>query len=864
MSDRAFRALLALYPTEFRNEYGHEMALLFADRYRDADGSYERARLWVEAIAGVLRAAPAEHLRAAVQDVRDAARGLRSSPAFAVTSIAILALAIGTSIAMFSVVNAVLLRALPYDSPDRLTMVFTEIPAQGVREGRLGFATVDEWRRQSRTFSDLAVFDPISVTFTRGGDLEQISVLRVSPNVFPLLGLDPVRGRPFSPLEAERRQRLALISHRFWQSHFGGSEDAIGASLQFDGATSEIVGILPESIQRAGFSADVWEPHTLFPDWETRRGVSGPGSWFVVGRLRPGITLEEAQGELRTLPGPFSDRQPAGNDRRISVTPFDLYVTGARPRLALWALTGAAWLLLMTAAANVAGLSLARSVGRMPEMAIRTALGASRARIVRLLLAESLTIAAAAGTLGLLLAAAGIEMIRSLGPANLVRLQEASIDLRVLAWASAVSVFTAVVVALAPGAVLARADLRAVGSEGGRSIVGGSFTRLRRLLVVGECAAAMMLLAGAGLLVRSWANVMRVDPGFRSERVLSLAVAPPAAMKDAQRAAFYDGLLERVSALPGVERAGISSELFVGNVAAQLVTAEASDVAVPRPVPLRRDEVSPAFFETLGTPLVRGRAFSSADGPGAAPVVIVNETMANRLWPGGDPLGRRIRFGPPRPGATWFTVVGVVGDMRRQGLEAEPVSQVFEALAQNPSGRVILFARTSQADPLELAGPLRAAVRELDPRALVYSVATVDERLGALVSQRRSQTWLLSALSAAALLLATIGLFGLMQHSVATRTQEIGVRMALGARGGDIFRMVVREGLLLSLAGLGIGLVGASWLGRAVSSLLFGVTAMDPATLAAASALLVAVATLACVVPARRAMRVAPIVALRR
>jgi predicted permease len=518
--------------------------------------------------------------------------------------------------------------------------------------------------------------------------------------------------------------------------------------------------------------------------------------------------------------------------------------------------------LLLVAIANVAGLSLARGAGRAPEMAIRAALGASRARIVRQLLAESVTVAAAAGALGLLLAVAGIRVIRAYGPGNLSRLQEVSLDLNVLGWALVVTVFSGILVGLAPVMTMWRRDLRA--AEGGRGIAGGVATRLRRLLVMAECAVAIMLLVGAGLLVRSWWNVMRVDPGFQTERILSVALMAPGSGEVGQRATFYQMVLEQVTPIAGVESASVSSELFVGSVGERVLTAEGGDQVGGERLPFRTDEVSAGFFNTLGTPLLRGRLFSAEDGARTERVAIVNEAMARRIWPGHDPIGRRFTYGPASPDSSWLTVVGVVGNMRRQGLETEPIPQVFEALVQNPPRRAILFVRASLSDPLQLSAALRAAVGRADSRAVVYGVGTVDARLGELVAERRLQTSLLAGFSVVALLLTTIGIYGLIQYSVATRTHEIGLRMALGARAGDIFRMVVREGLVLSLTGLVFGLVGAWWLGSAASSLLFGVTATDPVTFAAVSLLVMVVAFAACYVPARRAMRVAPIVALQQ
>ena len=861
---RAFRALLGLYPAAFRDEYGREMALVFSDRYRDAAGAFERSRLWLEVIAGIVSEAPKEHVRMTVHDLRYALRRLRTSPGFALTSITTLALAIGASTALFSVLNAVLLRPLPFEAPDRLAMLWTEIPSRGLTAGRSAYGSVEEWRKQSESFSDIAVFDPVSSILTRGGEREQISVNRVSPNFFPLLGVQPALGRTFSLQEANDRQRLAVISHRFWQARFGGSPAAIGAALELDGERSEIVGIMPASMQ-TGFGADVFQPHTLFPDWETRRTQLGAGQWFVLARLRPHATFGQAQAEMSAIAGRLDSQLPrAEQGRGISLAAFSQYLTGSRPRLVLWMLTAAALCLLLVATANVAGLSLARSAGRVPEMAIRAALGASRARIARQLLAESVTVAAAAGALGLVLAVAGIRVIRAYGPGDLARLQEVGLDVNVLGWALAVTLSSGILVGLAPAMTMWRRDLRAAGAEGGRGIAGGVATRLRRLLVVAECAVAIMLLVGAGLLVRSWWNVMHVDPGFQTERILSVALMAPGSGEVGQRATFYDLVLEQVTSIAGVESASVSSELFVGNVGERVLTAEGADRLGGERLPFRTDEVSAGFFNTLRTPLLRGRLFSAEDGPRSQRVAIVNEAMASRIWPGRDPIGRRFTYGPAGPDSAWLTVVGVVGNMRRQGPETEPVPQIFEALVQNPPRRAILFVRASLADPLQLAAPLRAAVGRADPRAVVYGVGTVDARLGAMLAERRLQTSLLTGFSVVALLLSTIGIYGLIQYSVATRTHEIGLRMALGARAGDIFRMVMREGLVLSLAGLVLGLIGAWWLGRAGSSLLFGITATDPMTFVAVSLLVMVVACAACYVPARRAMRVAPIVALQQ
>ncbi|MGH9338670.1 MAG: ADOP family duplicated permease [Acidobacteriota bacterium] len=794
------------------------------------------------------------------QDIRYALRSLRKSPGFTMTSVATLALAIAANTAMFSVLNAVLLRPLPYRSPEQLAMLWITAPSQDLRQGRPAFWNVEQWRSQSESFADMAVFDPVSVTLTSADKAERISVARTSPNLFPLLGVQPLQGRIFSADEAEQRQRLALISHRFWQTRFGGSQDAIGASIELDGLSSRIIGILP-----AGFpfgDADVWEPHTMFPNWETRHSQRGAGSWFVVGRLRPNVSFEQAQTEMSAIARRLEVQLPIAN-RGISVEPLSLHVVGSRSRLALWMLTGAAFCVLLIAAANIASLSLGRSVGRSREMAIRAALGASPMRIVRQLLAESVTLAAISGLVGSLLALAGIRLIRALQPVDIARLNEVSFDLRVLGWALAISLLTGILVGLAPAMTMWRRNLRPSVEAAGRSVSGGVATRgIRRALVVAEFALAIILLVSAGLLLRSWRHVESVDPGFRPERVLLMHLRTPLFMAAAHRSDFYNRVLEQIETLPGVESAGFTSEIFITSSSEGILTTE-GDVRTKR-LQFRRDEVSEGFFKALGTPLLGGRFFSIGDGPDSPRVAIINDAMARRLWPGSDPVGKRFKLGSGDSDSPWFTVVGVVGDMRRQGLESEPIPQMFESLAQNPSGHGVLVIRTSMDNPVKMVETLRVAVRRVEKHAPLYGVTTLENALGGFLRQRRFQTSLVVGFSVVALLIAAIGIYGLIQYSIATRTQEIGIRMAVGAQAGNIFRMIIGEGLKLSLTGLVLGLVGALWVGQAGRSLLYGVTATDPLTFMTVSTLLIAVATAACYFPARRAMKIEPVLALRQ
>ena len=793
------------------------------------------------------------------QDLRYAARTLRRNPAFAATAAVTLALAIGANTAMFSVVNAVLLRPLPYRSPDQLAMVWTEDPTQNLREGRSSRWNVEQWQRHSQTFDGMATFDSVSTVLTGPDGAEQIVGASVSPNLLSLLGVRPILGRAFS--HDEGGQRLVLISHPFWQSRFGGSPHALGAFLLLNGAPSQIVGILPAGFQIAGFDADVWEPHL------TARSERGDATWFVVGRLRPRVTFDQAQAEMSGIARRLNDQSPAAErNQGVSVVPLSAYMVGPKSRLALWVLGGAVFCVFLIAAANVTSLSLARSTARTREMAVRAALGANTARILRQLLTESVVLAVVSGVLGTLLALWGIQLIRAFGPASLPRLNEASLDLRVFGWALATSLLAGVLVGLAPAMTTLRRDVRPSGEEGGRMVSSSAATRrIRRALVVAEFALAIVLLVGAGLLVRSWWQVNDIDPGFRPERVLIMEISPPAAVREpAHRTALYLRILEQIQAVPGVENAGIIDDLFTGNPREHVVTAEREGGTLTERLRLTRDEVSADFFSAVGTPLRRGRFFSVADGPQAPRVALVNDAMARHTWPGHDPVGRRFKFGRGDSEGPWYTVVGVVGDMRRQGLEREALPQIFVSLAQNhPPSNVALFIRTSSDDPLTMAGALRAAVSRVERDAPIFGVAPLEQRFGAYLTQRRFQTALLTGFSVVALLMAAVGIYGLIQYSIATRTREIGLRVALGARPVDILRMIIREGLTLSLAGVGLGLVGALWLGGAASSLLFGVTATDPVTFITVSLVLTAVSIAACYFPARRAMRLDPIVALR-
>jgi predicted permease len=784
--------------------------------------------------------------------VRDVHHALRTGSGIPPAALVTLALAFAVNIAMFSVLNGVLLEPLPYRAPERLAMLWTEDLTQNFREGRSALADVEQWRNQSGAFEDLATFDAVSMTLAAADGAEQIVGASISPNLLAVLGVQPVLGRGFSVEEAQQRQGLVLISQRFWHQRFGGSADAVGATIVVNGASAEIIGILPAGLEIATVDADVWQPNPMAAAGEIGQDARGGATWFVVGRLRSTATFDEAQTEMRAIAARLNDQLPSiERNRSVAVMPLHQYVVRPESRLALWMLGGAVCLVFLIAAANVASLSLARSVARRREVAVRAALGASGARLVRQVLAESVLLAAVSGSIGTLLAAAGIRLIRIFGPEDLPRLDELSFDARALAMAVGLSLLAGALVGLAPAMTTLRREWQ-------------STSRIRRGLVVAELALAIVLLVGAGLLVRSWDQLSSVNVGFRPERVLSLRVAAPTGLGEpAQRAELYERVLGQIQAVPGVENAGMIGDLWIANDSERLLTFERDDGTASARLRLRRDEASADLFEAIGTPLAQGRFFSLGDRADAPLVAILNEAMARRLWPGQNPVGRRFKLGPQDSANPWYTVVGVVGDMRRQGPEREAMPQMFESLAQNPPRSVEIHVKTSTDEPLALAGPLRAAVRSVERNAPIYAIAPLSQQLRDYLARRSFQTSLLTGFSVMALLLAAVGIYGAIQYSVATRTQEIGLRMAVGARAGDVFRLVVGEGLLLCLAGLALGLVGAWWLGRAGSSLLFGVSAGDPWTFATASLLLTVVALAACYFPARRAATLDPVVALR-
>ncbi|HXX22714.1 MAG TPA: ABC transporter permease [Terriglobia bacterium] len=810
------------------------------------------------------------------QDVRYGLRMLARNPGFTAVAVLTLALGIGANTAIFSVVEAVLLRPLPYANPSRLELL---VDAQDPKDGGLLYKDFKACRSQSKTYEDLAVYYRDSgysrVTLTAAAEPESVQGAFVSANFFPLMGVAPLIGRTFTPAEETRRDRVVMLSHGLWLRRFGGSTDAIGKTLQIDGMNSQVIGVMPPTFQFPARDQQFWAPITTNRYWDDPALTTNIepqhtryfyARWQVIGRLQPGATIQQAQAEMDTIFARIDRTDPDQNRATgIRVVPLRVNLSGNTFR-AFAVLFSAVFFVLLIACSNVANMLLARAAARQGEMAVRTALGAAPTRLIRQLLTESGLLGLVAGSLGLLLAVYGIHILVATGPPDIPRLEQTRLDPAVLAFILGISLVAALICGLAPVWRILQTH-RDISFKVGHDRAGhGGAMRTRSVLVVAQFALAVVLLTGAGLLIHSFLAVEAVHLGFQPQHVLTMRVTLPSHASNARRQALHEEVLRRVQELPGVESVGAISDLFELGSMSNL-GLRAIDGRTPEPrqlwTPMIWKTVSGDFFQALGVRLLRGRYFSEQDGPGPPLVVIIDESMAHRYWPGGDPVGQRIK-GLDSRGAhdDWVTVIGVVSDMRRNGLERQSIPHVFEWYRQaGDTPRDLVVHATG--DPRALAASLRQVVRELDPSAILSAVTTLEEQLSEQLSPRRFETWLLSLFSFVAIVLAGVGMFGLMHYSVAQRTHEIGVRLALGAGRGDVLKMVIGQACKLALAGVGIGVVGAMELTRFLTSLLYGVRASDPLTFVAVPLILTLVALLASYVPARRATKVDPMVALR-
>lgn len=810
----------------------------------------------------VLQFSNASHMSTLLQDLRYGFRMLAKAPGVTILALLALAFGIGANTAIFSVVNTVLLRPLPFKDTDHLLKLSLVQFQSGPRGSPLSPSDFLDFRAQNRSL-ELATFATDSFNYSGGEAPEQVQGAWTTAGFFSTLGVSPLLGRGFLPNEDKAdAERVVVLSEGFWRNRFNADPQIIGHTITLSSRSYTIVGVMPGRFQFPDRAVQLWAALPIEPP--TRRG---PYYMHGVVRFPATMSVERARGELAEIAARVKAMTPALPPEYGFVSiPLTEYLVGdVRP--ALLVLLGAVGLVLLIASLNVANLLLSRAAAREKEISIRAALGASRARIVRQFLTENLLLACAGGTAGLLLSVWGIDLLRAFGPDNVPRLQDVTVDRWVLGWTALVSLGSGILFGLAPAWHGTRLDLNSALKEGGRSASeSAGARRVRGFLVVSEVALAMMLLIGAGLLIRSFISLQQVRPGFSSEQVLTMQVRLSRARYPElpQVTTFYERLLERVSSLPGVRSAAISSSLPPNGL-------EVSDTFNVEGV-LSADDANsplgsvlfstPGYFKALGVPVLQGRDFTETDTPTTPRVVIINETLARKYFPATSPLGKRFKEGgSDRTANPWMEIVGVVGDVKYEGLDLPTAPAFYLPFRQSPIRGMNLVVNTSLA-PAALTAAVRAEMRKIDPEIPVARVSTMERLIDESVAQPRFRTFLIGIFSAVAMLLAAIGIYGVVAYSVSQRTQEIGIRMALGARRSDVLRLVVRQGMTLTLAGVALGVLGALALTRLTANLLFGVGATDPITFATISILLIFVALLACYIPARRAAKLDPMRAL--
>jgi len=814
----------------------------------------------------------------ALRDVQFAIRGLRRSPGFTTVVVLTLGLGIGTSTAVFSVVNTVVLRPLDYAAPQQLARISSELRGFGATDTGVAAAELFDYQSRTDLFTAVAGVLPINANVTSGDVPTRVEMMLVSWNYFSILGVAPAYGRVFAPEDdVPDVANVAVVSDGFWRRAMGADPQAIGKVITVDSDAVVVVGVMPPSFRHPGRTlqndVEIWSPSGF---GGTAAAALGRGRRRIdscLTRLRPDVTVDQAQARLAdygaTVSRQFPSDYPTSDGWRPRLIALQDSVVGAVSASMLLLLGGVS-LLLLIACVNVAHLVLARSAGRRREIAIRQALGARTGQLTRQLVTESALLASAGGLLGLLVASWTLTGLIALAPGRLPRIEGATIDLTAVLVAAAVSLAATVMFGLVPAWQLTRVDTVAAVKEGAPAgNTSGRTSRGREILVAAEVAMATVLLVTAGLFVRSIVGLMNVPLGFEKESLLTARISLPRPndparatyLDPARRVAFYRATLGRMSALPGIEHAAMSSQIPMGGFNPPLLVEiqglGASD-RTPRPV-MHSFQVSPGYFETMGMRILRGRAFNEYDRAGSEPVAIVSETAARTLWRGRDPIGERLRLGPDLP---WTTVIGVAGDVLNRRLTEPPQPILYRSLEQSSDLSLALLVRTRKAGP-DLARSIAREIRLVDPDLPVYSLRTMDDVIGAALAQRQFLMRLLAAFAGIATALALLGVYGVMAYWVSQRTREIGIRMAIGARRGDVSRMVVGRGMAVTAAGLVLGSAASLGLSRIVRSQLFVVEPSDPVTIASVFVLMTLVAAAAGYLPARRAARVDPILALR-
>lgn len=804
-----------------------------------------------------------------LQDLRYGVRMLLKSPA--VTAVAILSLALGISAntVIFSVINTVLLKSLPYSDPDSIVLVWGDTRNEGNSRNQVSATDVDDWRNQNSVFEEVTTYSSWAPILSGAGEPERVAAMQVGDGYFKVMRGEPILGRTFLPEEQEDGKDFVIIlGHGLWQGAFGGDRNIVGKTVSLNSRPYTVVGVMPADFQPLPSSLVAARAEFYRPVAEKRDNEERSARHLrAIARLKPGVSLAQAQSEMTVIASRLEQQYPRDNTsygvRLVSLA--EDTVGGLRPTLLM--LFGAVAFVLLIACANVGNLLLARSAARQKEIAIRSALGAARRRLVRQLLTESVMLAMAGGGLGLLFALWGTSLVESLGSKVNPMLNGITVDLRVLGFTVAISLLTGIVFGLAPALHVSNLDLNESLKEGGRSSsAGATRNRLRSALVVSEVAMALVLLISAGLLIKSVIRLRDVNTGFNPENLLTMSVALPNAKYPNAPTwiAFYNQIIERIESLSGVKAAGVTSVLpFSGNFDGRGLAVET------RPKP-RGEEISvdlyiatPGYLRAMGIPLLEGRTLTEQDVEASPLIALVNKTMAEELWPNDAAIGKRIKFpGSDKRPQPWRTVVGVVSDVAQYGLDRKPPMQLYLPESQFPTSFMTLVVRTA-SDPAGMTAAIRNEILAVDKDQAVFKITTMEQLLGDSISLRRFSMLLLIIFAGIALTLATVGIYGVISYSVSQRSHEIGVRLALGAGRKDILRLVVGQGMTLTLTGVAIGLAAAFGLTRVMEGLLFGVSATDPVTFVLISIVLAGVALGACFVPARRATKVDPMIALR-
>ena len=796
-----------------------------------------------------------------IQDLRYGIRVLLKSPAFTAVAVIALALGIGANTAVFSVVNGVLLKPLPYKDAERLVLILgANLTTGQIFGGSVSPPDFVDYRERQQSFERLAASASWEASLTGGAEPERVKSARVTEGYFETLGVEPIYGRTFTREEEQSgRDQIVVLGNGIWQQRFGGDPNILGQTITLNDRSYTVVGIMPAGFQYPR-DVELWVPLVFgTPQTSVRR------FHFLrpVGRLKAGVSLEQAQADFTSIARQLAEQYPDSNrEYGAGLVSMSERIIGSM-RQPLLILSGAVAFVLLIACANIASLLLARASARQKEIAIRAALGASRARIARQMLTESILLSIFGGALGLLVALWGINALVALSSDNIPRVKEVGIDGRVLGFTLAVSIVTGIIFGLIPAIQASRTDLNETLKEGGRSAATAMGQWIRRALVVFEVAIALTVLIGAGLMIKSFMKLSEVDPGFKPANVLTMQVALAAQKypEPSQRTAFFQQLVHRVESLPGVQAVGTISQLpMSGQQEDTRFTIEGKPAGPDEQSYANSRVASPDYFRALGIPLLKGRYFTDADSMTAPQVVIISDSFARRFFPEEDPIGQHIAIdiGEPWKGE----IVGVVGDIRHNGLAADSWREMYVNQYQAPTAGANLVVRAA-SDPTRLTAAIKSEAHQMDKDVPVYNVQTMEKLVSESVAQPRFRTLLLAIFAAIAMTLAAVGIYGVMSYYVTQRTHEIGIRMALGASSRDVMKMVVRQGMALAVAGLGIGLVGAFLLSKLMASLLYQISASDPATFAIISATLAAVAFLASYVPARRATKVDPLVALR-